>query len=173
MTRSVFATAIQQWATAALLLVVPVVHGAPPPQFLESHAACLVTDAAVVPLQLEHASTTEQRRFGLMERTELAANAGMLFLYPSQRSAGSGFWMYRTRLPLDIAWLDEAGVILAVDTMTPCESGTPADCPSWSPGVPHRHVLEMNADFFAEHHVAVGDRVIVNLNDHNPCLGAD
>lgn len=146
---------------------------AAPPQFLQSYQACLVTGDGAIAVQLEQASEPMEHRYGLMERTSLPDNAGMLFLYPSERGADSGFWMYRTRIPLDIAWLDEHGVILAMDTMTPCETESARNCPSWSPGKRHRHVLEMNGGFFEENHVAVGDKLTINLNDNIDCPPTD
>lgn len=145
---------------------------AAPPQFLDAYQACLVTGSEQIPVRLEHAVTPEQRRLGLMERTRLPDNGGMLFWYQEQRAASAGFWMYRTRIALDIAWLDENGVILALDTITPCETEIARNCPSWSPGVPHYRVLEMNAGFFEAHHVAVGDKLVANLNDNKACPSA-
>ncbi|MGM0569111.1 DUF192 domain-containing protein [Marinobacter sp.] len=144
-----------------------------PPQHLPSREACLITSEGPVPVMLEHAVTPEQRRWGLMERENLPARAGMLFYYDSDRPASAGFWMYRTRIPLDIAWLDEDGVILATDTMTPCETDQARNCPTWPAGVPHRNVLEMNAGFFERHHVGTGDKLLADLNDNKPCPGAD
>jgi uncharacterized membrane protein (UPF0127 family) len=142
---------------------------AAPPQYLDAYQACLVTGSAEIPVQLEQATTTAEHRYGLMEREFLPEDTGMLFVYPSDRGANAGFWMYRTRIPLDIAWLDKNGVILAMDTMTPCQTESARDCPGWSPGVRHRHVLEMNAGFFSDHSVAVGDRMAADLNDNVAC----
>lgn len=140
-----------------------------PPQQLDAWEGCLLTSDGPVPVVLEHASTREQHRWGLMERDSLPENAGMLFFYQSERSATAGFWMYRTRIPLDIAWLDENGTILAMDTMTPCDTEQARDCPSWAPGLPHRNVLEMNAGFFRKHHVETGDKLVADLNDNKAC----
>lgn len=161
-----------------LLLQILVVTPAPaepsaPPQFLETYQACLITESDAIPVQLEQATEPMERRYGLMERKSLPENAGMLFVYPAERGADAGFWMYRTRIPLDIAWLDGNGFILAMDTMLPCETEVARNCPSWSPGVPHRHVLEMNAGFFDDNHVGVGDKLVVNLNDDTPCPAVD
>lgn len=165
----------------ALLLLVPMLmvitpalaEPSAPPQFLDAYQACLVTDSEAIPVQLEQATKPEQHRYGLMERQSLPDNAGMVFFYPSERGADAGFWMYRTRIPLDIAWLDDKGVILAMDTMTPCDTESARNCPTWSPGTPHRHVLEMNAGFFDKHHVNVGDKLVINLNDNAPCPTVD
>ncbi|GGY67500.1 DUF192 domain-containing protein [Marinobacter zhanjiangensis] len=167
--------------TAIALVLLPVLFiGGPalagssaPPQTLESYQACLVTGSDAIPVQLEQATSPVEHRYGLMERESLPEDAGMLFVYPAERDANAGFWMYRTRIPLDIAWLDDDGVILAMDTMTPCKTESARNCPSWAPGVRHRHVLEMNAGFFADHSVAVGDRLVANLNDNITCPSVD
>lgn len=161
----------------ALLLASPLVSGeeVPPPQFLETHQACLLTQAEAIPVQLEQASDALEHRFGLMERTAdtLPEDAGMLFIYQVDRGPRAGFWMYNTLIPLDIAWLDENGVIVAMDTMEPCKTESARQCPSWIPGVPHRDVLEMNAGFFERHHVELGDKLVADLNDNTPCPPVD
>jgi len=93
---------------------------------------------------------------GLMERRRLADSAGMLFVYDSTQPPDAGFWMYRTRIPLDIAFLDSAGVIRAIRSMTPCPATVAQGCPTYTPDVPYRYALEVNAGFFARHGIAVG-----------------
>ncbi len=163
--RSVFGTGI----LLALSLTTTAAQAAPP-QHLDSWQGCILkAEGAPVPVTLEHAESNQERQWGLMERTTLAGDAGMLFFYENPRPASAGFWMYRTRLPLDIAWLDEDGVILAMDTMEPCETEHARDCPVWEPGVRHLNVLEMNAGFFKSHHVRIGDILVADLNDNKHC----
>ena len=109
----------------------------------------------------ELALSTEQKTMGLMERRQLPENAGMLFVYDSVQSRDSGFWMYRTRIPLDIAFLDSAGIIRAIHTMVPCETTLPQGCPAYAAGVPYFYALEVNQGFFARNGLAVGDSVTV------------
>jgi len=97
----------------------------------------------------------------LMERRQLADTAGMLFVYDSVQPPDAGFWMYRTRIPLDIAYMDPAGRIRAIRHMAPCESAIPQACPTYPPGVPYQYALEVNGGFFARRRVAVGDSVDV------------
>ncbi len=120
----------------------------------------IVTDADTISLTVELAETDVQRGYGLMERPELPADAGMLFLYPEPQDATRGFWMYRTLIPLDVAFLDVDGRIVNIQTMQPCPSPNPRVCRIYSPGVPFRGGLEMNAGWFAAHDVEVGDRVL-------------
>jgi uncharacterized protein len=112
-------------------------------------------------LALELAVSPAQQTMGLMERRRLADDAGMLFVYHSIQPGDAGFWMYRTRIPLDIAFLDSAGVIRVVRSMTPCPTTIAQGCPTYTPGVPYRFALEMNAGFFARHGVGVGDSLLL------------
>ena len=121
----------------------------------------LVGKGSATEIGAELAVSTEQKTMGLMERRQLPENAGMLFVYDSVQSPESGFWMYRTRIPLDIAFLDSAGVIRAIHPMVPCETTLPQGCPAYAAGVPYRYALEVNRGFFARHGLAVGDSVAV------------
>ncbi|SFI00170.1 DUF192 domain-containing protein [Modicisalibacter xianhensis] len=113
-------------------------------------------------LTLEMAATPRQRRMGLMERDSLAPDAGMLFIYDEEQSADHAFWMYRTRIPLDIAFLDRAGEIQSITSMAPCTAYKVA-CPRYPAGARFWMALEVNAGYFDERGVAVGDRLEVDL----------
>jgi len=69
----------------------------------DSSSARFVSHGDTVRLSLELAVSPEQRTMGLMERHHLPENAGMLFLYDSTQPPDAGYWMFRTRIPLDIA----------------------------------------------------------------------
>jgi uncharacterized membrane protein (UPF0127 family) len=99
---------------------------------------------------------------GLMERRHLAPSAGMLFVYDSTQPPDAGFWMFRTRIPLDIAFLDSAGVVRSVRTMQPCEARIAQGCPTYNPDVPYRYALEVNAGYFQQHGVGVGSTLLLS-----------
>ncbi|MBZ9559839.1 MULTISPECIES: DUF192 domain-containing protein [unclassified Modicisalibacter] len=126
----------------------------------ESLPLTLEGDAQRTELSVEIADDPAERNRGLMARDHLAADAGMLFVYPRSQSPQGAFWMYRTRIPLDIAFLDASGVIRAIRHMVPCPSERSADCPSYAAGVAFRAALEVNAGFFADHGIDVGDRIV-------------
>jgi uncharacterized protein len=130
-----------------------------PPVAFDTARAVIETAEGAVRLTVELASTGDQRAYGLMERPSLPAEHGMLFTYPEPQEAGSGFWMFRTLIPLDIAFLDEGGEILAIMEMEPCESPNARLCPVYSPGLPYVAALEVNRGFFGRRGVRVGDRV--------------
>ena len=111
-----------------------------------------------VTITAEVARSNAQRTMGLMERTSLPANSGMLFVYDEDQPAEAGFWMYRTRIPLDIAYADATGRIVAIKQMEPCTATLSQGCPSYPPGHAYRHALEMNVGFFARHRIQPGAR---------------
>jgi uncharacterized protein len=121
----------------------------------------LVTRSDTLSIHVELARSAEQQTLGLMERKALPDTAGMLFLYASDQSPTAGFWMFRTRIPLDIAFLDSLGAIVAVRQMEPCTAQLAAGCPSYEPGAPYRAALEVNAGFLRRHGLGLGARVLL------------
>ena len=121
----------------------------------------LVGNSDTLNLRIELALTETQKQMGLMERTSLAEGAGMLFVYDSMQASDAGFWMYRTRIPLDIAFLDSVGVIRSVRAMVPCTTTIPQGCKTYTPDVPYRHALEMSEGYFAKHGIGVGDSLLL------------
>lgn len=155
-----------------LLLLASVVAGctAEPPDHDGAYEHVMSFDTARVRLArqrdtlrlvLELAVSPAQKTMGLMERRRLADDAGMLFVYDSIQPGDAGFWMYRTRIPLDIAFLDSAGIVRVVRSMAPCPSTIAQGCPTYTAGVPYRFALEMNAGFFARHGIGVGDSLLL------------
>jgi uncharacterized membrane protein (UPF0127 family) len=121
----------------------------------------IFTSSDTVTLLAEIATTNAQHEVGLMERTVLDPNSGMIFVYPEPQPETAAFWMYRTRIPLDIAFVDSAGRIATILAMTPCESPNPEWCEQYAPGVRYQSALEANLGFFAGHGIAVGDSVLL------------
>jgi len=114
-----------------------------------------------IPLRVELAVKPEQKSMGLMERRHLAEDAGMLFVYDSTQPPEAGFWMYRTRIPLDIAFADSAGVIRSIRSMAPCPTDLPQACPNYRPDVPYLYALEVNAGYFDRHRIVVGNTLVL------------
>jgi uncharacterized protein len=121
----------------------------------------VVSATDTVTLVVELAESLEQQRLGLMERRTLAEDAGMLFVYVDTQPANAGFWMHRTRIPLDIAFVDDSGVIRAIRAMEPCPTELAEGCPTYEPGSPYRAALETSRGYFARRGIRVGDRVLL------------
>jgi uncharacterized membrane protein (UPF0127 family) len=121
-----------------------------------------------IPLRVELAVKPEQKSMGLMERRRLDENAGMLFVYDSTQPPDAGFWMYRTRIPLDIAFADSAGVIRSIRSMVPCPTELAEGCQTYTPDVSYRYALEVNAGYFSRHGVTVGNTLL--LTDLPPTI---
>jgi len=97
-------------------------------------------------IRAELADTPIERSTGLMFRTQMDENTGMLFVFPDDTPRA--FWMKNTLLPLSIAFMDEHGVILNVEDMQP---QTEAPHPSRGPS---KYALELNQGWFD--HAGVG-----------------
>jgi len=104
-----------------------------------------------VTVSVEVADTAATRERGLMGRTSLAPDAGMVFVFP--RDTKDAFWMKDTLIPLSIAFYDDRGRIVSLLDMEPCRA---EPCPIYSPGVVYRGALEVNRGAFARWGVRVG-----------------
>ena len=102
-------------------------------------------------LTAEYARTPAERERGLMERTEMPADHGMLFRFDDFRR--HCLWMKNTPLPLSAAFLDEEGRIVDIIDLEPLN--TAIRC---SQG-PARYALEMNQGWFEAKGIEVGERV--------------
>ena len=126
----------------------------------DSGAVRIETGDTVLRLGVELAETEDQWRTGLMERPSLAGDRGMLFVYPAVRDTTYGFYMFRTRIPLDIAFIDGDGRIVDIVEMAPCASPNPRTCRIYRSAEPYRWALEVNRGWFAERGIGMGDRVV-------------
>ncbi|TCD20790.1 DUF192 domain-containing protein [Pseudomonas sp. IC_126] len=102
-------------------------------------------------LQAEYARSAADRERGLMERTELAADSGMLFRFDDFRR--HCLWMKNTPLPLSAAFMDEQGRIVDVIDLEPLS--TAIRCSR----EPARYALEVNQGWFSQHRAGIGDQV--------------
>jgi uncharacterized membrane protein (UPF0127 family) len=90
---------------------------------------------------VEVAETPAEQAHGLMDRTSMPADHGMLFVFGE--NAPLTFWMKNTLIPLDMLFFDSQYRLVAIQANAqPCRS-TP--CRLYPSGVPARYVLEVNA----------------------------
>lgn len=153
-------------ASLVALLLIPLVSACSadpsvPQDRLPLSEACFITSNGVVPVTVEVAEEFGQRQKGLMGRKSLAESDGMLFVYDQPQNPEHGFWMYKTLIALDIAYLSPDGEVGNIRTMAPCSSGNAGNCPSYPAGVAFTSAVEMNRGFFSAHGISVGDRLAI------------
>ena len=104
-----------------------------------------------VSYQIEIAQTPAQRRLGLMHRSRLAANHGMLLVY--QRTGNHQIWMKNVLIPLRVYWLDEKFTVIHNQRLEPCRQ---SPCPTYGAPRPSRYVLELSD---TSHRLETGDSI--------------
>lgn len=118
-----------------------------------------------VVFDLEVARTSQQQALGLMFRSALPDNRGMVFPFSSPRPAS--FWMKDVPVALDMVFVRKGEVIAIEHSAPPCEA-TP--CPTYGPGGRKivDSVIELRSGRAAEIGLEEGDSVIFdNLSDSN------
>jgi uncharacterized membrane protein (UPF0127 family) len=112
-------------------------------------------DAARKPrVDVELAQTDSNRQRGLMYRTRMGENEGMLFSWDAE--APRTFWMHNTCLPLDMLFIAKNGIIAGILEQVPVLNDDPRGIPC-----PVAHVLEVNAGWVRAHGVKPGQRVTI------------
>src|SRR5438270_7757344 len=103
--------------------------------------------------RVELAETPAQLTQGLMFRTSLAPDAGMLFEY--QQPTAATMWMRNTLIPLDMLFVDARGRIVNIH-----ERAVPQSLDLIAAAAPVRAVIELNGGTGARLGIAPGDQVV-------------
>ena len=109
---------------------------------------------------VEVALSLDDQAKGLMHRTFMPENEGMLFLFPGL--AQRIFWMKDTLIPLDIIFIDTDGTILHIHHMA-----KPQDLKQITSEEPSRAVLEINGGLSAKFGFKKGDKILHALFRNN------
>ncbi len=112
---------------------------------------------ANVSLRAEVADTDQARQKGLMYRTRLGENEGMIFYFDDE--GYHAFYMFNTRIPLSVIFLNKSLQIVDIQEMAPCAEQNPADCPVYAPKAPCLYAIEVNQQFPGKYGIKTGDRV--------------
>ncbi len=103
---------------------------------------------------VEIATTGQQQEQGLMGRTALADDAGMLFIFPDEREIK--MWMKNTLIPLDMLFIDSHGKIIYIARNT-----APNSLNIISAGTAKsRAVLEIKGGTAKKQQIEIGDIVL-------------
>jgi uncharacterized membrane protein (UPF0127 family) len=107
----------------------------------------------ITKIDIEIAQNENEHMRGLMYRSSIPADAGMLFSYnePEVRS----FWMKNTYIPLDIIFADQENKIVTIQKFT-----QPLSEASISSLVSAQYVVEVNAGFSDRNKISEGDRIV-------------
>ncbi len=105
---------------------------------------------------VEVARTAAEQERGLMFRTNIPEDGGMLFApYPAEGPPReASFWMKNTPSPLDILFIRPDGTIAAI-----AENAVPYSEENLKSGEPVSAVLEINGGLAAKLGIAPGDKV--------------
>ena len=109
-------------------------------------------DSNLQRFDIEIATTPQQHAKGLMFRTEMAEDAGMLFFFPQVSELS--FWMKNTVIPLDMIFIDGDGTINHIH-----KNAKPHDLTKIGSDKPSRAVLELNGGATDKFDIQVGDSV--------------
>ena len=124
------------------------------PQALEKETLTIHTRAGEDLLfQVEIADDSGEQRTGMMYRTAMDEDSGMLFLFPDDDFRS--FWMKDTPIPLDMLFLTADGRIVHIHPMA-----RPQDYTRITYAMPVRAVLELKGGMAGQLGIAEGDRVL-------------
>ena len=93
------------------------------------------------------------REKGLSDHEPLAADEGMLFIFPTEGTYS--FWMKDMRFPIDVLWISREKKVVDM-----WQNATPESFPlAFTPKTVAMYVLELPADFATHNNVRIGDMV--------------
>lgn len=121
-------------------------------QECQTNTVYLKGDWGQARFSVEIADDGAERALGLMHRDALARSAGMLFVYPKPQRLS--FWMRNTLIPLDLLFIDPAGVVRHIH-----HQARPLDETPIPGGDGLTHVLEINGGMARALGIEVGSVV--------------
>jgi len=102
-------------------------------------------------IRAEVAADFASRGQGLMYRTAMPSNAGMLFIF--DEAVTQCMWMKNTLIPLSVAFIDEHGSVINIEDMAPQTEDS--HCARRAA----LYALEMNRGWFAARGIKPGSRI--------------
>ena len=113
------------------------------------------SDSIIKIIDIEIADDEYTTQTGLMYRTKLEANQGMLFIFPNVEMRS--FYMKNTKIPLDIIYINENKTIVSFQ-----KNAKPMDETSLPSEAPAKYVLEIYGGLSDAWQLAVGDKISFN-----------
>jgi uncharacterized membrane protein (UPF0127 family) len=112
----------------------------------------IFADPATTAITVEVADDDHDRQRGLMFRTHMGDDHGMIFRF--QEKTNHSFWMHNTCIPLDMLYIDGDGLVVGIEENTPTLSDD-----TFEVGCESLYVLEVNAGWTRAHGVKAGQYV--------------
>lgn len=114
-------------------------------------------DSSTLQIDIEVADEPFERRDGLMYRTSMGGNQGMLFLF--DREEPQSFWMKNTHISLDIIYVGSDKKIVSIQKYAApfSEESLPSEGPA-------QFVVEVNAGYCDNFGIKPGDAVSWQLS---------
>jgi uncharacterized membrane protein (UPF0127 family) len=113
----------------------------------------ITTDGTRLGFTVEVASTRKQRQQGLMHREFMDQDKGMLFIFP--QTGPFRLWMKNTKIPLDMLFIDELGVVNYIHPMA-----EPLSTITIKSEEPVKAVLEINGGLSEKLGITPGSRIV-------------
>lgn len=106
----------------------------------------------IVHINIEIADDESARQQGLMNRSFMNNDQGMLFIFDKEER--QAFWMKNTIIPLDIIYVNAKMEIVSIaeDTQPFAEQSLPSKGPA-------QYVVEVNAGFCAQYGITAGYKI--------------
>ena len=127
----------------------------PAPVTLEDYQTRLVTFPNGKKVRAEVLVKDADLRRGMMFRDSLAPDRGMLFIHGAP--GRYPYWMYQTRIPLDIIWLDRDRRIVEISADTPPCRTEASQCPQYGGHKEALYVLVQGGSRATQYGLKVGD----------------
>ena len=151
------------WIVVIILVIVAVLAAA---YYFSTHAASneqgsrvdfIGANGNTSTVYVEVADTPDKEQRGLMYRTSLDPDRGMLFIFDGdgQRS----FWMQNTPLPLDMVFVNSKYEIVDIN-----RNATPYSTTTYTAQLPCKYVVEVNGGYCDAHGIGIGDGIKINDN---------
>lgn len=108
-------------------------------------------------IQVERMTSTADRMRGMMFRTSLAPDHGMLYVHKDP--GVYSYWTYQYEIPLDMIWMDTSRQIVEiVENVPPCKTQA-SQCPHYGGTKVARYHLELAGGMAAKYGLKVGEKL--------------
>ncbi len=140
-----------------LSAVLALISCGPKPETIEDFSTRPLTLPGGQKIKVEMMADNIDLIRGLMFRTSLAPDHGMLFVYP--KPDRHQHWMYQVLIPLDIIWMDSNHDIVEImANAQPCKTQA-SKCPQYGGNQISSFVLEVASGMASKYGLQVSQRI--------------